>query len=489
MTSTPLPIHARADVALTVGVFGAALAVGVLAAWDPWVATAACVGLIAIPAAVLNPRLVVHLLLVTVYASAFSVGGVTLNRLAAPLAAIAILSQLLREPSRLRPSRLTLGLVAGYLLLAFASLAWSVNPGATLNGLAALAISVAYMGGFALLVQDSRDVRALFWVAAGCSIALGIWWTANYALGVSRYANVTGDANFVAALQVVSLPMVLALASHARTAAGRAGLYAGVAIIAASIVATLSRGELIALLVAVVLIAVSPAHLLFGSRRRKATLLLSMAGGLVLVLAIAWGDVSARFMQGLNEPGLAAGRGDLAAAALHGFRDHPLLGLGYAGFAPSSFELLRTTPNVQLPVHLRCLAPRAPEYLRSSGTFCTGQPVHNAYLESLVELGFPGALIFVGIFGASAFSLIVTARRATAAGEGFIASAAMALTVGMAAIAVASFELSTETSRAPWMIVGLGLALPGLIRGLGGPSDQPVRPAEPGIYSGQGVRG
>ncbi len=296
-------------------------------------------------------------------------------------------------------------------------------------------------------------------------MALGLWWIASYALGVSRFANLAGDANFVAAFQVIALPMVLALASHATTAAQRTGLYVGCAIIAASIVATLSRGGLITLLVAVALIAVSPAHLLFGSRRRKRILLLSVAAGLGVLLTFAWGDLSTRFAHGFNEPGVAAGRGDLDQAAIHGFQDHPILGLGYGGFAPSSFELLRTTPGVQLDVHSRCLAPNAPEWLRSSGTFCTGQPVHNAYVESLVELGIPGLLLFLGIMGATALSLIRTARRALTAGDAFIASTSVALVVGLAGLAMASFALSTETSRAPWMIVGLSLALPSLRRG------------------------
>jgi O-antigen ligase len=102
--------------------------------------------------------------------------------------------------------------------------------------------------------------------------------------------------------------------------------------------------------------------------------------------------------------------------------------------------------------------------LRSAGTFCTGQPVHDAYLESLAELGIPGLLLFLGILGTTGFSLVRTARLASREGDAFIASAAVALAVGLAALAVASFALSTETSRETWMIVGLSLALPGMLR-------------------------
>jgi len=478
VSAAQLQIDARAAHRLVVaGALASAIAIGLLAAWDPRVAVAAFAAVIGFPAAVWKPKLVAHLLLITIFASAFTVGGVTLYRLAAPLAVIAIIAQLLRAPLRLQSSPLTFAAIAGYALLTLASLAWTVNPAATLNGIAAIAISLAYMAAFAVLVTDRGDVRGLFWTAAVCSVALGLWWIASYALGVNRFANLGGDANFVAAFQVIALPMVLALASRATTPAQRAGLYVGVAIIAASIVATLSRGGLITLLVAVVLIAVSPAQLLFGSPRRKRALLLSVAVGLGLLLTFAWEDLGTRFVEGFNEPGVAAGRGDLDQAAIHGFQDHPLLGLGYGAFAPSSFELLRTTPGVQLDAHVRCLAPDAPEWLRSTGTFCTGQPVHNAYLESLVELGIPGLLLFVGILGATAFSLLRTARRASAAGDAFLASASVALVVGLAGLAVASFALSTETTRAPWMIVGLSLALPALRRG----SDPRLAQYEPDV--------
>jgi len=468
MSATQLRVNARANSLLLVaGALASAIVVGALAAWDPRVAAAACAGVIAIPVAVVKPRLVVYLLVLTIFASAFTVGGVTLNRLAAPLAVIAVISQLLQSRLRLEPSRPTLAAVTGYALLAFASLAWTVSVASTLNGLGSLAISLAYMGAFALLVRDRSDVRALFWVAAVCSIALGLWWAASYALGISRYANAAGDANFIAALQVVALLMVLALAADARTHGRRLGLYVALAIIAGSIVATLSRGGLIALLVAVILVALTPARLFFGSGRRKLGMMLAVAAGLTLLLAFAWTDLSSRFAQGFNEPGVGAGRGDLDLAAIHGFQERPILGFGFGGFQPSSLQLLRTTPGVQLAVHLRCLAPNAAEYLRSAGTFCIGQPVHDAYLESLAELGLPGLLLFLGILSTTGVSLVRTAVRASREGNAFIASTAVALAAGLAALAVASFALSTETSRETWMIVGLSLALPGMLRSSG----------------------
>src|SRR3989442_8728465 len=101
MSTAQLQIDARANAVLLVGAaLASAIVVGALAAWDPRVAVAACAGVIAIPVAVLRPRLVVYLLLLTIFASAFTVGGVTLNRLAAPLAVVALISVPLQSQPR-----------------------------------------------------------------------------------------------------------------------------------------------------------------------------------------------------------------------------------------------------------------------------------------------------------------------------------------------------------------------------------------------------
>src|SRR5437870_11360286 len=83
------------------GAIGVATAIGVLAVVSPILAIAATVGGIAVPAAVLRPKLVAHLLVVTIYAEALAIGGVTVGRLAAPLALIAVASQLVNAPVRL----------------------------------------------------------------------------------------------------------------------------------------------------------------------------------------------------------------------------------------------------------------------------------------------------------------------------------------------------------------------------------------------------
>ena len=188
---------------------------------------------------------------------------------------------------------------------------------------------------------------------------------------------------------------------------------------------------------------------------------LGVAAMSIALTVMAGATLSQRFEQVLNDPSGGAGRGDLALAALHGFHDHPLLGMGFGAFPPNSFQLLRSTPGVYLDLHLRCLAGGST--VRAAGSFCTGQPVHNTYVESLVELGIPGVLLFCGVLVAAGWSLVRTSRLARVANDSFSASIAAALAIGLLGFALVSTTLSTETNRTPWMIVALSLALPSMV--------------------------
>ena len=128
-------------------------------------------------------------------------------------------AQLLRGGVHMRRPTLTLVLVVAYVGLAAASLSWSSSVSGTLDALASLGISLAYMAAVLLVLKDSRDLRPIFWAVALWSALLGGWWILSYARGDSREFNALGDPNFFAALQVVAVPLVLALvASSTRRA-------------------------------------------------------------------------------------------------------------------------------------------------------------------------------------------------------------------------------------------------------------------------------
>jgi O-antigen ligase len=169
--------------------------------------------------------------------------------------------------------------------------------------------------------------------------------------------------------------------------------------------------------------------------------------GLFILLGYAWGDIAHRFEVGFNQEHVAGGRGDLWLAAWHAYEDNPLVGIGYGAFHGQSFQLLRTTPGVNLEEHLRFID--------------SGEYVHNTYLGSLAELGPLGLVAFVGILYGAAKSLRATGRRGRGRDD-FAASCANALFVSLLAFCVSSVFLSTETSRSLWLMVGLSIALPSI---------------------------
>jgi len=120
--------------------------------------------------------------------------------------------------------------------------------------------------------------------------------------------------------------------------------------------------------------------------------------------------------------------------------------------------------------------------------YLNGEYVHDVYLGSLAELGPLGLLLFLGILAATARSLVRTGRRARAGGDAFVRSIASALLVSLVAYGVASVFLSSETSRILWMIIGLSLALPGMVAEDASSAPRPAASRVQHVAGGGGVR-
>ena len=83
--------------------------------------------------------------------------------------------------------------------------------------------------------------------------------------------------------------------------------------------------------------------------------------------------------------------------------------------------------------------------------------------RKLVTAGLSGGLAaFLGVLFGAAKSLRATGRRGRDAANDLVASCANALFVSLLAFCVSSVFLSTETSRALWLMIGLSIALPSI---------------------------
>lgn len=419
---------------------------------------AVAVGVLLLPALVvllLRPDLLPAALVVTVFGEAILVGNLTISRLAGPLALVIMVLSLPGRHAPPLPRRGVLVAVAAYAVWALASSLWTVNPDSSLHqggsgyALASLALSISYMLAITMFVRTEEHVRRLVLVVWAVSVIMGAIAIAEYSGGYNRAVGLSGDANFFAALQVVALPIGAVLASQTRSNARRLIVLLGLAVIVGSIVTSLSRGGLLALAAVFLLLALQPARGFFRTRARKRAFLLMALVGAALLLAASFSALSARTSSLFSTAdATGSGRINLWRAAVAGWHEHPVVGLGYGAFIGQSNDLLRQTPGVDFSAY----------QLRDTGQF-----VHNAYLESLTELGVVGLVLFFGVLATMARTLWVTARAAAERDAVYLSAFTRAVLLSLAGFALASVFLSTETDRVLWVMLGLSLALPRVV--------------------------
>lgn len=441
------------DAALwTLGCVGVAAVIGVTSAEQP----VAAIGLLAVPliaAIVLRPHWLPVVLLVTIFAEGLSLGGVTVSRLAGPFVLLVVLLRLVTGHRASLPGRWLLTAVGAYVVFAFASLLWTVNPnngfgeGGTAQTVVSLALSLAYLAAFATLIDSRRDLERLgvtVWLVA---VPIGIVAIAQYLGGAERAVGATGDANYFAARQVVALPICLLVASRLRGSKAFV-VYIGIGVVVGSVMVSLSRGGLLALFAVFVLLLAQPARLLFANRAQKGLAIGAAVVGAAVLLYASYDDIAARGESLFTTREGGSGRENLWRAARSGWETHQVRGIGYGAFPSQSNDLLRATPGVDFAAYeLR------PE----------GQVAHSMYLGTLAEIGLVGLALLLGLVTALLMTLRSVARTADARGDPFLTAVARTLLVSLAGFLLASLFLSSETDRLLWVMIGVVLALTRLV--------------------------
>jgi O-antigen ligase len=406
-------------------------------------------------------------LLVTVFAEAYSIGGVSISRVAGPLALGLLVLQLRREsPARLAGlDRPLAACTVLYSLWAIASSLWTVDFDTTLQGqgtpfaVLSLTLSAIYLVAIAALVRTERQLLAVVVTVWALSAVMGAVAIGEYLGGQARAVGVSGDANFFASLQIVAIPLGAVLASHVRTPLQRAVVLVGVGLAVGSVFVSLSRGGILALAALTLMLAFQPARSFFRTKARKRLFLAALAIGAGVLLAASYSALSARTSSLFTTADGGSGRQNLWLAARTGVQQHPVLGLGFGAFPSRSNDLMRMTPGVDFSAYR----------LRPGG-----QPVHNAYLESLVELGPLGLALFVAMLVLALRALRRGARLAAANGRPAVAAVARALQLSLIGFALTSVLLSTETDRTLWVLMGLALTLPRIAAASPAPRRRPA---------------
>lgn len=425
-------------------------AAGAIASWQP---IAALVIAIVAPigiAVIIRPEWLPAVLVVTVFTESLAVGDVTISRIAAPFALAVLVPRLVlgRLPS---PGYVPVLAAAGaYSVWALASALWTLdegnNPGSgTTYSLASLAISGIYLLVVLLLVRTPKDLRRLLFAVVATATVTSAIAIVDYAGGGGRAAGYDSDPNYFAAMQVFALPLAILLASHARSPAGRLAMLGAVAVIGGSVVVSLSRGGILAMLAVLILLGASPARGVFRTPGRKALVVLVALVGAGALVSVAYSDLSARSQSLFDSSEGGSGRTNLWRAAITGWEERPMIGIGFGAFRGQSNKLLRQTPGVDFSAYKLRLG---------------GQYAHSAYLGTLVELGVIGLALFLTLLVLAWRGMRKAAAIAAAYDDRFLAGASRALAISLAGFTLASVFLSTETDRVLWVLLGLGAVLP-----------------------------
>jgi putative inorganic carbon (hco3(-)) transporter len=223
------------------------------------------------------------------------------------------------------------------------------------------------------------------------------------------------DPNFYARILLIALPLSAALAINARSIAGRLFYGVGGAIIGGAVLATYSRGAMLAL-------AVITALFLLSLRVSIARVSVLLAAALVLVVLLP-DDVRKRFLTvesivadatGSERDSSVEKRKLLLRSGLEMFLDHPVRGVGGGGF------------GLHYPAYANRVGSQFTDY-HDPGSI---EFPHALYLEVASETGLLGLVTLGGALAAACVS-IWRSRRALL-DQGRNEEAVIATTVGVA---------------------------------------------------------
>lgn len=252
------------------------------------------------------------------------------------------------------------------------------------------------------------------------------------------------------------LPVVLARAGERRSDA--AWLVPAAALIAATLVMTLSRGAWLAAAVGVLVVV--PAALRAGAPPRRVawTLAASLSPALLFGVGRAWAPLVARVSEGLGT-GSNAARAGIGRAALQLWGEHPWTGVGLDGFGLAF-------PLVQEPSLWRS------EWI--------GVPVHahSAVLQVLATMGVAGVLAGVTWLAGATLALR-DAWRGTAYAAAEPSERALLAGLGGLIVALAVSGVFNVLGLAGAALFALATALPGALRDLPDPVSARPRPFHP----------
>lgn len=336
---------------------------------------------------------------------------------------------------------------AGLTAWTAASYLWAGHPGAVVDAVQNWGIAVAALPVIVTGCERSRDVLvvALAFVAgATLSVLVGVAQGTNAAPATEQAAaefsagrlqvGIT-DPNYLAANIVASVVLVGGLVGLSWLRRWRPALLGCLPVLLYGLVATQSRGGLLAAVVGAAL----AVFLLPEFRVRVLGGVVAAVSGLALLLLLQPRAVE-RITQSDSS---GTGRTDLWSAAWHVWRDAPILGVGSGNFPHAKSAYADRIGFVEQPTLLLDMPMVA----------------HNVWLQALAETGLVGLLLQGLALGACIAASFLAARRFAAVGNAELGFFARTLGVAQLASLAASTFISNAGDRIFWVLLALGPAL------------------------------
>jgi O-antigen ligase len=441
-SATPLPPWLVTGAAL-----GIAVAVGGALAFEVPLGLALLVGAFYAPIVMFAPMIGLALFVPLVFLEglpAFNAGG----KAAGVLIAVAWVGMLqtgrLHALDVVRAHRRLFEALALLLIWLFLTSLWAEEPSAVLGDMWHWVAVALVFAIFATTVQDRDGLRLIlmaFVVGAVLSVVIG------FAFGLvntgseqatvessARLEGAAGDPNFLAAGVVSAVVLAAGLLVTARQPLVKLGLVGAIAIMATGLVASQSRGGILAVLVVIV-----AAFVFFRRRRAHVAVMALMLIGVAAVFFSATPDAFERLTTATNG---GSGRSGLWTVAGRAYADHPVVGVGLNNFSAVASDYTRQPGALQRVQRI------------------AEQPtvVHNLYLQQLTETGVIGFLLLMVVIGAALVAAWRAGQLAERQGDGDLEVLARAVLVANLGMLAASFFISDAVDRRVRILLALGPA-------------------------------
>jgi putative inorganic carbon (HCO3(-)) transporter len=420
---------------VTAGMIGAAI--GLLSARDPVLALAALaatvLGLLVLVAA----EAVLLVLLAALPWEAvlhYPTPTVSAVKLLGALLMASFLIKVLAQRQRLRFPQISYA-VGAFVLLVTVSLIFSPDPG---GGGGTLLRYYLFAGFFFLMIQLVHDMAGVMRVLRVISLsvtAAAIWGLVLFFQGSTRAAGPISDPNDFAYLMATVLPLVVYLIVTDRR--WRPVWAACFPIILAAMLATLSRGGVVAIGALLVWALVTGRIKVGGLLMSTAALVVVVGVGLLL-----WSPVINERLQekGKIADANVASRDALWRGAIAMSMDHPLTGVGPGRFGVESTDYVRDNPIVlQDPV------------------------THNSYLQILAESGPAALAAFLAFLAGSWVSLSRCHRKCEATENEAGMRLASAVQAALLVALVGALFISEQLASPFWLLGALAAIVPAAV--------------------------